>query len=174
MSEPVDILLLIADVAAIGQTKLQVYCDEWLERPIAREYGMAQLNVQRDLLLEVLVDKGRAEFVGERALLPLDELLGYIIDQHFEDASKRRQLQMQLRDDRKQLVELAREYEVTAGKVGTYYLKCKNPNCDVFIETSHKGTAGIIVTCPPSSVNCPVCGHSDLYDGDDFKLLYKN
>jgi hypothetical protein len=45
-AEPVDISLLLPDVATIGQTKLQCYCDEWLQRPIAREFGIVQLNVR--------------------------------------------------------------------------------------------------------------------------------
>jgi hypothetical protein len=174
MCDPIDILTLIPDVAAIGQMKLQGYCDEWLKRPIAREYGFVQLNVTRDLVLEALVEECRVKFVGDRALLPFDELLGYIIDQHFRDADQRRQLHAQLRECRKQLIGLGQEYELTAGNVGRYYLKCKNPNCDVFIETSHQGIEGIAVTCPPCEVTCPACGHSAMYDGNDFTLLMKD
>ena len=53
MSGNIDILLRLPDVAAIGRAKLQDYCNEWLERPIARQFGITHLIVGSDLMLTV-------------------------------------------------------------------------------------------------------------------------
>jgi hypothetical protein len=119
MSYRIDFLLLIPDVAAIGLVKLQGYCDEWLQRPIAREHGVAQLNVRRDLSLEALLDAEDAERVDSRVFIPLDELVGYIIDQHFFDSEQRRQLHAHLRDIRRRWSGFDRDQQVTFGKVAT-------------------------------------------------------
>ena len=83
MSGNIDILLRLPDVATIGRAKLQDYCDQWLERPIAREFGISHLIVGSDLLLTVNLDAGSVDFVGNRTFIPICELLDYIIDQHF-------------------------------------------------------------------------------------------
>jgi hypothetical protein len=163
-----DILCLIPELTAIGRPKLQSYCNEWLTRPIAK--GIAQINVSPDLLLEIIIDEAQVEYVNDRAFLPLDELLGFIIDQHFEDPEERGQLHVKLRRFKQRFTD--RCYGVTVGKVGTLYLKCKNPNCDVFMETSHRATAGTRVNCPPTSLACPVCSHTAMYDGSDFVVRF--
>jgi hypothetical protein len=48
MSGNIDILKRLPDVAAIGQMKLQDYCNEWLTRPIARDFGISHLIVGAD------------------------------------------------------------------------------------------------------------------------------
>src|ERR1700752_3460962 len=85
----IDILLRLPEVATIGRTKLQDYCDSWLQRP---------------------------------------------------------------------------------GRVGQLWLKCKNPACDVSMETAQEAVEGQTIHCPPCEVTCPVCGHTDRYDGNDLHL----
>src|SRR5436305_12748039 len=92
MSGNIDILLRLPDVAAIGRSKLQDYCNEWLKRPIARQFGITHLIVGSDLMLTVNLDLGSVEFVDSRAFIPICELLDYIIDSHFKDATKRHEL----------------------------------------------------------------------------------
>ena len=104
-------------------------------------------------------------------LLPLDELLGYIIDQHFADAKERRQLHAELRSVKQQLTDQG--YGVTVGRVGTLYLECKNPDCDVLMGTPHRATLGTRVNCPPTSLTCPVCRHTATYDGSDFIVRFE-
>jgi hypothetical protein len=169
---PSDILLILPDIAAIGQGKMQGYCNEWLQRPISRQYGIVQVNVATDLTIQVLLDEHSAKLIGGRAFVPVDELLGYIIDQHFGQAEKRHQLHAKLRDAKNRVGSDHRGQDVVVGKLGTYYLQCKNPACNALMETPHKGTAGILVTCPPTQLTCPVCGYTDLYDGSNLMLRY--
>jgi hypothetical protein len=153
MPSDVDILCLLPDVATIGRAKLQGYCDEWLRRPIAREFGCSDLIVGSDLLLTIVADSERAEFTdSDQVFLPMDELLGYIIDQHFTDADKRLGLHAEVREIRKRLAESCGEYKLTMGRVGLLWLKCKNPACDVSLETSQRAVEGHTITCPPFSV----------------------
>ena len=175
MARDVDILCLLPDVATIGQWKLQVYCDEWLQRPVAREFGCSDLIVGSNLLLTIVADSKRAKFVeSDQLFLPMSELLSYIIDQHFTDAGKRRELHAEVRGIRKRLAESGVEYEVTVSRVGQLWLKCKNPACDVSLETTQRAAAGQTITCPPFSVTCSVCGHTDTYDGSDLKVVLKD
>ena len=150
MSGNIDILLRLPDVATIGRAKLQDYCDEWLERPIAREYGISHLIVGSNLLLTVNLDAGNLDFVGDRAFIPICELLDYIIDQHFPDPAKRRELHAESRDFRKRWGEVGYQYEAMAGRVGNLWLKCKNPNCDASLESSQEAVEGQAINCPPA------------------------
>jgi hypothetical protein len=175
MSRDVDILCLLPDVATIGRKKLQAYCDEWLRRPVACEFGCSDLIVGSDLLLTIVVDRKRAEFLGsDHVFLPMDELLGYIIDAHFTDANKRRELHAAERDIRMRLAESGGDYKVSMGRVGLLWLKCKNPACDVSLETTQRAIKGQTINCPPFSVTCPVCGHTDTYDSSDLKVMLKD
>ena len=79
MSGNIDILLRLPEVATIGRAKMQAYCTQWLKRPIAREFGISHLIVGSNLLLTVNLDPRRVEFVGNRAFVPVCELLDYII-----------------------------------------------------------------------------------------------
>jgi len=130
LAAAIDILHLFPELTAIGQAKLQVYCDEWLRRPIAKEFGIAQIFVDEQLMLAVYLNPERAEFIDDNAFIPIDELLGYIIGQHFSDADERRDLHASVRKTRQQWGELNRDYEATIGRVGSLYLICKNPECD--------------------------------------------
>ena len=174
MSGNIDILLRLPDVATIGRAKLQDYCDQWLERPIAQEFGISHVIVGSDLLLTVNLDAGRVEFVGNRAFIPICELLDYIIDEHFHDTAKRRDLLAASRDFRKRWGEVGYQYEAMAGRVGNLWLKCKNPKCDVSFETHQQAVEGQVISCPPCNLACPVCGHADTYDGSDLKVMLKD
>jgi hypothetical protein len=168
MPSAIDILNLIPEVAAIGQPQLQEYCSQWLDRPLARQYGIAQLAVDDRLGLTVNLDAQRAEFVGDRALIPIDELIGYIIDSHFQDRAERDRLHLTARAIRNGINETGHQYEATLGRTGTLYLICKS--CGAVLETEHKGIEGQVVECPPCNVTCPACGRSNVYDGSDLKL----
>lgn len=170
MAAAIDILNLFPELTAIGREKLQVYCDEWLRRPIAREFGIAQLFVDEQLMLAVYIDVNRAEFIDDNAFIPIDELLGYIIDQHFAGSDERSRLHADVREDRKRWGLLHREYEATIGRAGSLSLVCKNPDCGATLNTSHRGIEGQTVTCPPLPATCPICGQTHTYDGSDFKL----
>ncbi len=135
MSGNVDILFRLPDVATIGRMKLQDYCDQWLQRPIAREFGISHLIVGSDLLLTVNLDASRVDFVDNRAFIPICELSDYIIDEHFQDAAQRQELHARARDIRQHWAEVGYQYEAMAGRVGRLWLTCKNPACDVPIET---------------------------------------
>ena len=56
MSATIDILHLYPELTAIGQKDFQVYCDEWSRCTIAREFRVAQVEVDSLLLLNVNVD----------------------------------------------------------------------------------------------------------------------
>jgi hypothetical protein len=174
MAEPINILLLLPDVATIGQTKLQGYCDEWLQRPVARQYGVAQINVRADLRTEVLLDAHCVDASEDTPFIPLGELIDYIIDEHFSDAEKRRQLHAEFREARKRIGAEGGVFDATVGRVGTFHLRCKNAACAVLMETPYKGVEGLNITCPPCELTCPACGHSALYDGSDLQLVFKD
>ncbi len=169
-----DILQLMPDIAAIGFEQLQAYCDEWIKRPIAQQFGVVQLMLTPELVLQVLLDKDHTEMIGQNAFVPIDELVGFIIDQHFTEPSKRRELHAQWRGVREEFGTTGRHYEALAGRIGTLYIKCRNPHCDVLMETTHKATEGTNIICPPTQVTCTECGHTDLYDGSDFRLVFKD
>jgi hypothetical protein len=119
-------------------------------------------------MLAVNLDAERAEFVGENVFIPIDELLGYIIDRHFTDPAERRWLQTSVLDARQRRDEVNRNYESTVGRVGTLYLICKS--CGATLKTHHKGIEGQRLECPLCEVSCTACGWSDVYDGSDLKL----
>jgi hypothetical protein len=100
MSGNIDILKRLPDVAAIGRTKLQSYCDEWLQRPIAREFGVSHLIVGSDLMLMANVNLKSVESTENGIFVPICELLDYIIEQHFFDHAQRRELHAASRDIR--------------------------------------------------------------------------
>jgi hypothetical protein len=170
MSGNIDILLRLPDVAAIGRAKLQDYCNQWLERPIAREFGISHLIVGSDLMVTVNLDLGRVEFVDDRAFIPICELLDYIIDRHFDDRAKRYELHDAAREIRQRWGEVGYQYEAMGGRVGNLWLKCKNPNCDASMETVQQAVERQVIHCPARQVTCPVCGHTDWYDGRDLHL----
>ena len=170
MSGNIDILLRLPEVASAGRQQLQTYCDHWLTRPIAVSHGISKLIVGSDLMLTVNLDKQTADVVGGRTFIPICELLDYIIEQHFQSPEERRELHAQARDIRKRWGEVGYQYEAMAGRVGRLWLKCKNPACDVSMESAQEAVEGQRIHCPASQVTCPVCGHIDLYDGSDLHL----
>lgn len=172
MAEPIDILLLLPDLATIGQVKLQCYCDEWLQRPIARQYGVAQINVRPDLHTEVLLDAHCVDASEDTPFIPLGELLDYIIEQHFPDAEKRRQLHAKFKEARKRIGTGGGVFDATVGRIGTLHLQCKNAACAVLMQTPYKAVEGMNITCPPCELNCPACGHTDSYSGSDLQLVF--
>jgi hypothetical protein len=174
MAESVNILLLLPEVAAIGRQKLQVYCNEWLQRQIAREFAVTHLIVGDDLALTVNIDDSRARFSDEKAFIPIDELVGYIIDEYFDDAVIRRKTHDQLREIRNGWADEGYQYTVMAGRVGRLWIKCKNPNCDASLESAQEAVGGQTIHCPASLVNCPVCGEPHSYDGSDLYLVFKD
>jgi hypothetical protein len=92
MATGIDILHLFPELVAIGQRQLQECCDDWLRRPIASEYAVAQIAVDDNLLLHISLSAAGSVLSGDRAFIPIDELLGYIVDRQFPDASQRREL----------------------------------------------------------------------------------
>lgn len=170
MAQGIDILHLFPDLAAIGQQQLQAYCDDWLRRPMAREFAVAQLTVDERLMLQINLTTQGPAFCGDRVFIPVDELLGYIVDCHFDDADKRRELHASIRETRRRWGALGRDYEVTIGRVGTLYLTCKNPECRTELETHHQATQNQEIICPPTDVTCPVCGSTYKYGGNDLHL----
>jgi hypothetical protein len=157
MSGNIDIFLRQPDVAAIGRAKLQDYCDQWLQRPIAQDFGVSHLIVGSDLLLTLNLDPQRAKLVNNRTYVPIEELLDYVIDTHFQDATKRRELHSEARDIRKHW-----------GEVGyQYWTKCKNPSCGIELESAQQAVDGQRIHCPPSSLTCPECRYTAMYDGND-------
>jgi hypothetical protein len=169
----IDILQLFPDLAAIGKNELQVNCNEWLERPIARECGLAQIIVDDQRNMQVTLDEAAAEIHGDLARLPLDELLGYIVDRHFTEASERQRLHASIRDERQRLDELGKRYEVTIGRVGTLYLVCKNPDCATQMMSDKKAAEGQRINSPTFDIMCLKCGQTHAYEGSDFKLMYE-
>jgi hypothetical protein len=172
MAAGLNILVLLPEVAAIGQRQLQQYCDEWCKRPIAKEFGCRDLLVDAEPLLTVNLDLAVArKHDDERWFLPIDEILGYVIDQHFSDPSMRRELHLAARQTWRRLAEQSGQCNVVmAGRSGLLWLQCKNPSCGVWLETSQRAIEGQSITCPPVPVTCPECGHLDRYDGTDLKL----
>jgi hypothetical protein len=172
VASSVDILKLFPELALIDLTKLQVYCDEWLQRPIARECGIAQIVVDEQRHMQVLFDRSRAALKGDHAFIPIDELLGFIADRHFDDSDDRRRLHAGIRNARERLGELIRDYVAAFGRVGTLYLICKNPACEAQMVSDRKATAEQRINCPTFDIECLTCGQIHPYDGSDFKLRY--
>jgi hypothetical protein len=172
MSGNIDIFLRLPDVADIGRTQLQVYCNEWLQRPIAQQFGISHLIVGSNLLLTVNLDAARAEVVENQTVVPICELLDYIIDRHFQNPEKRSALHADATTMRQHWDEVGYQYGAMAGRVGRLWLKCKNPNCDASMETSQEAIEGQTIHCPPCEITCPVCGHAGPYDGNDLKLIF--
>jgi hypothetical protein len=170
MSGNIDILRRLPDVATIGRAKLQDYCNQWLERPIAHEFGISHLIVGADLMITVNLDLGRIEVADKRVFIPICELLDYVIDRHFHDPAKRRELHAEARDIRKRWREVGYQYEAMVGRVGNLWLKCKNPDCDASMETVQQAVEGQNIHYPPCQATCPVCGHTYWYDGSDLHL----
>jgi hypothetical protein len=108
--------------------------------------------------------------VDNRASTSIFEVLDYIIDQHFHEPGKRRELLAQTRDIRRRWREVGYQYKAMAGRVGRLWLKCKNPECDASMETVQEAVEGQAIHCPPSKATCPVCGHTDWYNGSDLHL----
>ncbi|MCI0333794.1 MAG: hypothetical protein L0228_11300 [Planctomycetes bacterium] len=161
----IDYLQAFPELVAIGRQQLQRYCDEWANRPIAREFGIAQVFVDDELLLSVHLD---ARQTGDIVIIHLDELLGYIVDNHFPDAEQRRELHGRIRE-----VRLSGRFgnprgQVIRGRRGTLYLTCKS--CGAEMETEQQGIEGWTVECPPQHLTCPVCGIADTYYGCDLHL----
>jgi hypothetical protein len=121
-------------------------------------------------MLTANLDAGGAEVVRDRAFIPIAELLDYIIDQHFQEPARRRELHAEAREIRQQWGEVGYQYEAMAGRVGNLWLKCKNPSCDASMETVQQAVEGQTIHCPPTEVTCPVCGHRAWYDGSDLHL----
>lgn len=73
MSAGNDILQHMPEIAAIGYEQLQAYCNQWLKRPIAKQFGVVQLVLTRELVLQLLLDEDHTEMVGNNAFVPIDE-----------------------------------------------------------------------------------------------------
>ena len=174
MADGIDLLHLFPELLQIGRQQLQVYCNEWLQRPIAREYALSQITIDDDLLMHISVDASGPLMSGDRAFIPIDQLLGYIIDRHIEDADQRRDLHASVREARRQWAELGRDYEIQVGRMGTLWLTCKNPKCGAELETTQQAREGQEINCPPIPVTCPFCGNTCEYDAIDLQLRLRD
>jgi hypothetical protein len=168
----IDLLQHFPEIVAIGQSELQTYCDQWLRRPIARQFGLVQIIVDDQGRMQVMLNQDGAELHGDHAFIPLDELLGYIVDQHFTDASERQRLHACIRVARQPRDELGKDYTVIVGRVGTLYLVCKDPCCGNQMMTDKKATEGQRINCPTFDIECLKCGQIHSYEGSDFKLTF--
>ncbi len=175
MAVTVDILHLFPDLAAIGPTVLQLYCNDWLQRPIARECGITQLVINDQRNMEVLIDVmralGRHERPGE-VFFPVDELLDYIVDRHFTDSSERNRLHTAVRDTRKHWQATGKDYAAEVRRVGTLYFECKNPGCRSKMISDKQAGEGQRITFGPMDITCTTCNQTFTYDGNDFKLKF--
>ena len=169
----IDLLQQFPDIAAIGQTELQAYCNQWIQRPIARQFGLSQIIVDDQRRMQIMLDKAGAEIHGDHAYLPLDELLRYIVDHHFTDASDRRRLLASIREARRPGNERGKDYAITVGRVGTLYLVCKNPNCAAQMMSDTRAAEGQRINIPTLNVECLTCGQVHTYEGSDFKLAFE-
>jgi hypothetical protein len=167
-----DILQLFPDIAAIGRIELQDYCNEWFQRPIARACSIAQIVVDDQRHMQLLVDSGGERLDGDHVFIPIDELLGFIVDHHFADSDHRRRLHASIKDARQRLGERVRDYVAAIGRVGTLYLVCKNPDCKSQMVSDRKATAEQRINCPTFEIECLTCGQIHPYDAGDFKLRY--
>jgi hypothetical protein len=70
MSAGNDILQLMPEISAIGYEQLQAYCNEGLKRPIAKQFGVVQLMLTRELVLQVLLDENHTQMVDGHAYVP--------------------------------------------------------------------------------------------------------
>lgn len=172
MASSVDILHLFPDLTAIGPTELQVYCDEWVQRPIAHERGIAQIIIDERRHMQVLFDGSTAALSGDHAFIPIDELLGFIVDRHFTDSDDRRRLHAGIRDARQRLGECIRDYVAGIGRIGTLYLVCKNAACAAQMMSDRKATAKQRINFGPMDITCTTCWQTFVYDGNDFKLKF--
>jgi hypothetical protein len=170
MAQGIDILHLFPELVTIDKQQLQAYCDEWLRRPIARQFDIAQFTVDENLMLQIKLAAQNSASPGDRACLPIVELLEFIIDRHFADPEKRLELHTAIRETRRRWSELGKDYKMTVGRRGTLYLTCKNPTCSAELETEHQATEDQEVFSPPTDVTCPVCGSTHKYDGYDLHL----
>lgn len=173
MSASVDILHLFPDIATIGKSELQGYCDDWVQRPIARDCGVAQIIVDDRRRMQVLFDRSGAALTGDQAFFPIDELLGFIVDRHFATPDVRRRLHTTIRDARERLGEQVRDYVAAIGRVGTLYLICKNPGCNAQMMSDRQAAEGQRINIPTFNVECLTCGQTHVYEGSDFKLAFK-
>ena len=169
----IDLLQQFPDIAAIGQTELQAYCNQWIQRPIARQFGLSQIIVDDQRRMQIMLDKAGAEIHGEHAFIPLDELLSYIVDHHFNDACERKRLLAGIREVRRPGNERGKVEAVTVGRVGTLYLVCKNPNCAAQMMSDTKAAEGQRINIPTLNVECLTCGQVHTYEGSDFKLAFE-
>jgi hypothetical protein len=145
------------------------YCNEWLQRPIACQFGFTQLVVGPDMMLGVAMDASGAK-EGELAYIPIDELVAYLIDEHFTDAAKRRDLYAQLRDIRKRWRELGKQYRVSVRRIGALRIKCKHPGCANYFQTDQQAQEGQVIDWDGAWVTCEKCGCEYHYDGRDMEL----
>src|SRR5262249_20836341 len=106
------------------------------------------------------------------AFIPLDELLGFIVDKHFPDPQQRRDLHAKIRDSREQLRNTGEEFQATMGRLGTLNRTCKNPLCASQMRTDVKAAEGQRINYGPEDMTCFTCGQTFAHDGSDFKLSF--
>jgi hypothetical protein len=128
---------------------------------------VTHITVDAALMLHIYLAAERLVELGDQAVLPIDELLGYIIDRHFQDPDKRKELHTAVREARNRWGEHEMQHAVSVETVGRIWLKCKNPACGAQIETHHFASPGQEIICPPTKVTCPGCGGIYEYEGRD-------
>jgi hypothetical protein len=122
--------------------------------------------------MQVMLDETGAVFHGDEVFIPIDEVLGFIVDRHFPDANERRWLHAQIRDVRQRWGELGKDYEATVGRVGTLYLVCKNPDCGNQMLTEQKAAERQHINCPTFDIMCLKCGQTHPYGSSDLQLKF--
>jgi hypothetical protein len=170
MATPLNILSLYPELTAIGREQMQLYCDEWVQRPIAKQFGIAQVVADDSLRLYISVVSIARFLDGHQIVLPIDELVDFVIDRHDFEPGARQALHKRVRETRDTWPELNPQYDVATSRIGRLHLTCKNPACGVLIETSHFAAEDDQINCPPCDLTCPACNQSHVYDGSDLKL----
>lgn len=160
MAFAVDILHLFPELAAIAHAELQRYCRESLQRPVECSRGVTEIIVDDQRNLLITLNDVLAGARGAHIFIPIDELLGYIVEQHFADADDQFRLLATIRDVRHHWEETGRDYEATVGRIGTLYLVCKTPACAAQLVTDQVAAEGQPINCPTFDIMCLKCGQT--------------
>ena len=159
------------DIKALGKERLQALCDEWLGKPTAKEFAVAELFVMEEhgkLTMSFRVEVTHKLKDREEYHFPMDSLLNYIADHGIESEADREQVKADIVSKRQEVgSDVYQRFLTDLGPELAVFLTCKNPSCQDLMMTQFKGRKCETVTWGPEQVECPCCHEIYEYDQDD-------
>ncbi|MCK4871630.1 MAG: hypothetical protein KAS72_02785 [Phycisphaerales bacterium] len=163
------------ELRAIGRGALQVLCQAWLKTPVAKECGVAAVEIREEgdtLTISVGFRLTHAVSDEEDCFFPMDRLLQYLAEEGLGGEGEGADVLDRItRLRRKVGPDVFQRFTARTGPSVPLLLRCKNTACGHLMMSQFRKRHSESIQWGPHPVCCPRCKISFPYDQDDLFVM---